>query len=143
MVDRFYNIILSIAILDQLTKWIIATTTPSLQLLPFFSIVTVKNFGAGFGILQGKVITLTLISLLVLGGILWYKHKMQEQELIPFALITGGLIGNLIDRVFRGHVIDFLDFFIGSYHWPAFNIADIALVVGVGLLVYIDSKNKK
>lgn len=98
--------------------------------------------GAGFGIMQNQVLLLILISIAVLVGIIWYRKKMQIQEIIPFALITGGLIGNLIDRIFRGHVIDFLDFFITTHHWPAFNIADIALVVGVGLLIYQDTKKK-
>jgi len=142
MVDKFLKIILSIVAIDQLTKWIITTVTPSISILPFFSIITVKNMGAGFGIMQNQVLLLILISIAVLVGIIWYRKKMQIQEIIPFALITGGLIGNLIDRIFRGHVIDFLDFFITTHHWPAFNIADIALVVGVGLLIYQDTKKK-
>ncbi len=143
MVKNFWHIIVSIVALDQITKALVATYTPNISLLPFFSLVTVKNYGAGFGILQGQQYILIAISLLVLAGIVYFRKSIAKEDHLAFALITGGLIGNLIDRIFRRYVIDFFDFFIGTYHWPAFNVADIALVVGVALLIINEIRKKK
>ncbi len=134
---KFILIILLIIILDVITKQLIYFFKPSTKVFSFFSLVYIKNTGAGFGILSGMNILLSIISILVLIGIGYYYKKIPKENwtLIAFGLIVGGIIGNLIDRLFRGFVIDFLDFFVRSYHWPAFNIADSALVVGVIMLI--------
>ena len=134
---KFILFALLIIILDLVTKQLIYLFKPSTELLSFFSLVYVKNTGAGFGILGGMNILLIVISVIVLVSIGYYYKKIPKENwtLIAFGLIVGGIIGNLIDRLFRGFVIDFLDFFISGWHWPAFNVADTALVVGVVMLI--------
>ncbi len=130
--------------MDVITKTLIVIYKPALNLLPFFSIIFVKNTGAGFGILQGYNIILIVVSIMVLWFICKYYKKIPDEKYVIFAsgLITAGIVGNLIDRIFRGYVIDFLDLFIKNYHWPTFNIADSALVIGVVLLIYYFSKKQ-
>jgi len=93
----------------------------------------IQNTGAGFGILKGSNTTLIFISLIIIGIILFYFDRIIKEKPthIPVALILGGAVGNLIDRIFLGHVIDFVDFRI----WPAFNIADSAITIGALLLI--------
>ena len=126
--------------LDALTKLLIVIFQPNFKLLPFFSVIYVKNTGAGFGILKDYNVLLIFVSLIVLYFIYKYYKKIPNAETFAFALISGGIVGNLMDRIFRGYVVDFLDFFIGTNHWPAFNIADSCLVIGVCLLLYYNWK---
>ena len=136
----FLVIILSILFLDLISKFLIQTFKPNLKIFPFFSIIFVKNFGAGFGILQFQRTFLTIIAIIVLSVIMYYyKNLKEKQTIIATALITAGTLGNTIDRIFHGFVIDFLDFFIATHHWPTFNIADCALVIGIILILF----NKK
>ncbi|MBT3304227.1 signal peptidase II [Candidatus Woesearchaeota archaeon] len=134
---KFILFALLIIIVDIITKQLIVIFNPNLKLLPFFSLIYVKNTGAGFGILSGMNVLLIVISVLVLVGIGYYYKKIPKESwvLVASGLITGGIVGNLIDRVFRGFVVDFLDFFVSSWHWPAFNVADSALVIGVVILI--------
>lgn len=104
----------------------------------FFNIVFTWNPGTSFSLFRamGEVAPLILITAtgLITAGILYYLfRRAQRYEVVPLALIVGGAIGNLLDRIRFGAVIDFLDFHIGGWHWPAFNVADICIVVGVGL----------
>jgi len=107
----------------------------------FFHLTYVRNKGAAFGILANSSIRIPffiLVSLVALGGILWYLRRVSEQQRLihwALALIFSGALGNLIDRVRLGEVIDFLDAHWYQYHWPAFNIADSAITIGVGLLL--------
>lgn len=103
----------------------------------FFNIVFTWNPGASFSMFRtlGEVAPLIMIILtgLVIGMIGYYLFRhAKTYERIPMALIVGGALGNLIDRIRFGAVVDFLDFHIGGYHWPAFNVADICIVIGVG-----------
>ena len=133
--------------LDRATKIIVAKNISfhgGIQVIPgFFRITHVENTGAAFGLFADspgtwKVVMLVLFSvvaLIVVLALLWRgKHTMMTTG-IGLALILGGAIGNLWDRLLSGRVVDFLLFYIGRYQWPAFNIADSAIVIGAGLLV--------
>ncbi len=104
----------------------------------FFMLTYVKNTGAAFSILPGRQIFLIIISIIVMGIVIVYLIKNKDQSLLDkwgYGLLLGGTIGNLLDRIRLGYVIDFLDFNILSYHFPIFNIADIGIVIGLILLV--------
>ncbi len=107
----------------------------------FFHLTYVRNQGAAFGILADSSIRLPFfigISLLAVVGILWYYSRLHTQQtLLRYALVLvlSGAVGNLIDRIRLGEVIDFIDVHWYEHHWPAFNIADSAITVGVGLLL--------
>ena len=134
--------------LDQATKLYVAshmTLYQSMEVIEnFFQITYIRNPGAAFGILSGfKSPWLTLffifISLTATVIILICYHKTPEHDrlsLISFALIISGAIGNFIDRVFYGEVIDFLYFHWYEHYWPAFNVADSCITVGVSLLIW-------
>jgi signal peptidase II len=137
----------SIIIVDQVTKYILkinlALHDHIVVLDNFFNITHVLNPGGAFGFFAGKspeirkFIFLFLSSLVAL-FVLWFYKKCAETYIFlsyGLALIFGGAIGNLIDRFLYGKVVDFLDFYIGSAHWPAFNIADSAISVGMGILI--------
>jgi signal peptidase II len=136
---RFFYVTAGILILDQLSKLLVRQLDSAITLIPgFLSINLVMNTGAGFGLFQGQRWLLTWISVMVVGLILYYYDRIPERERIPFALILGGALGNLIDRLLLGYVVDFIDL---SF-WPAFNIADSALTIGVALLL-LQSIRKK
>ena len=118
-----------IILFDQLTKVIVED-------MPFI----VKNTGAVFGILTGQTDMLIWISFFVIGGIFFYYDKIPENKfvLLSVGLILGGTIGNLIDRIRLGYVIDFIDL----KFWPSFNIADSAVSVGAVILIIYLMKNK-
>lgn len=141
----FINIALAGILLDQLTKWLVVSRMnlhQSITLLPDFAHLTyVRNPGAAFGLLANhslRVPFFICISLLAAGGILWYLIKEASNSLrlqLALGLIFSGAIGNLMDRIRFGEVIDFIDVHWYQYHWPAFNVADSAICVGVGLLL--------
>ena len=133
--------------LDQLTKWLIQAKFllhDSREIVPgLFSLTYITNTGAAFGILAGDHSTLRMIFFVAIAAIalaviiLGWHQLCGEQRLIPHALglIAGGAVGNLIDRLRFGAVVDFLDFYVQNHHWPAFNVADSAICVGVGLFL--------
>jgi signal peptidase II len=130
----------SVVILDFISKNIIETYVKSyeaIDLLPILRIVNVKNTGAAFGILTSLGnSTFIIISCFAILFIAFYIYKSTRMlEIMSLSLVIGGAIGNLIDRVRIGKVIDFIDFFVGTWHWPAFNIADSALTVGIVLFI--------
>lgn len=135
----FVFIAAAILLVDQLVKSIveksIALHQEILRLGTIFSITYSQNQGASFGILQGKTTFLIWFSIVVLIGIVWYLRKMPAR-MVPFAaLIAGGAVSNLIDRVNLGYVVDYVNFF----YIPTFNIADFAITVGtvgVGYWLY-------
>jgi len=132
--ELFILITTFVVILDQLLKYLILVFLPQTD-LGWLYIHLVTNTGAGFGILAGKTIWLALVSLLVAIGIIYfYRHIPKQRNIqILFALFLGGVIGNFIDRTFRGYVIDFIDL----KWWPAFNLADAVLTISViGLVIY-------
>lgn len=129
--------------LDQITKALVYLNmdiSESVQIIQnVLHITYIQNTGAAFGILQNMNTLLGFISLAVIGMILFYYDRIPKDRLAQFcfAIILGGAIGNLIDRIRLGYVIDFIDFRI----WPAFNVADSALTIGaVGLIIYFWKK---
>jgi len=142
-------IALFVVISDQYTKNLVVQHFEPLELLPvidgFFNLTLHYNKGAAFGLFHDlpdgiRQITLWGVSGLAVLAVLYfllYEFYADRLGVISMSLILGGAIGNGIDRAVLGKVVDFLDFYVGSYHWPAFNIADIAISVGAGLLVII------
>lgn len=135
-------IILAVIILDQITKYLaIGLKKGSIKLIDnFLSLVYVENRGAAFGILQGKKIILVFFTFLIIMAMCYYLYKGQKSmatiSKLSISLIIGGAIGNLIDRVFRHFVIDFISVtFPNGYEFPVFNVADIAVVCGTFLLI--------
>ena len=137
-------IIISIFILliDQVTKALASiylTLNKSLDIITnFFSLTLTNNYGAAFGIFKYSNTLLIIATLIILIILYKYMHSFKKnmRNKIAFGFILGGVFGNLIDRIIKGYVIDFLDFKIFNYDYPVFNIADIAIVVGVILLGY-------
>ena len=136
-----------VLLLDQATKAIVVERFTALTAIPvipkFFRLVLVENTGMAFGLLNGSpsplvFVTLTLVSAAVLGFVVYLIWTSQAPSALGgygLAVILGGAAGNVADRLVRGKVIDFLDFFVGEHHWPAFNVADCAIVVGAALLL--------
>ncbi len=134
--------------LDQYTKAEVQRKIPLHQTLKvidgFFNLTHVRNTGGAFGILStgrggaGSLFFIT-VSLAAIGILLFLFYRLREDERIlslSLSLILSGAIGNLIDRVRYGEVVDFLDFYLSSYHWPTFNIADSGITIGIGLMVF-------
>lgn len=134
----FVAVFLAVLVFDQLIKYFVYVFRPEIN-LKILSIHFVQNTGAGFGILKSQTGMLAVISLIVAMAVIFFYRKIPR-EAIPqflFALFLGGVFGNLVDRVFRSSVIDFIDFGF----WPAFNIADVAISVSViGMIVYFWKK---
>ena len=134
-------IAISIIILDQITKWLVATNLGygyEVQIIKnFFYVTYVRNKGAAWGIFQNGRIFFVLMTILVVIGILYLMSREKSSyKKVVFSFILGGALGNFIDRLFRGYVIDFLDFYIFSYNFPTFNVADIFITVGTILIIY-------
>lgn len=135
----YFIIIAFILIADQGIKYLIQTTMELNQSIPLmdgiFHITYIHNYGAAFSILQNKTVFLIAVQVIVISGILLYLIKKRKTEhpmlLLSLAMIVAGGLGNLIDRAVNGYVVDFLDLRI----WPIFNIADISVCVGCGLMV--------
>ncbi len=146
---RKFHLLLAFGVfaLDRLTKWAVAQNIAlheNINVIPgFFRLTHVQNRGAAFGLFsesssEYKVAVLVLFSvvaLVVVSTLLWRNSHRLTTTGVGLALILGGALGNLWDRIVTGHVVDFLLFYLGSYQWPAFNIADTAIVVGAALLV--------
>ena len=141
-----------VLVLDQLSKYLIEKHVGMYEVIPvipqFFNITRVRNRGAAFGILSGApalwrsafFIVVTLVAVAVIAVLI---KKTQERLLVfSFSLIAGGALGNVIDRVRYGEVVDFIDWHVRAHHWPSFNVADSAITIGVCLLA-IDMLFKK
>ena len=146
------TIIISIILLciDQISKLLVVnllTKTDSITIIKnFFYLTYINNDGAAFSILVGKRIFLILIAVSVIVMLIRYikKNNIQNKlELVSISLIIGGSLGNLMDRVIRGYVIDFLDFKIFNYNFPIFNLADTFIVIGVFLLLLKEIRKEK
>src|SRR5271166_3873445 len=147
---RKYHFLIALIVvaLDRLSKWTIShrlSLHDSITVIPgFFRIIHTENPGAAFGIFadspsQWKIamlITFSIVALLIVSLLLWKNSHALTSTGIGLSLILGGAIGNLWDRIVSRHVVDFLLFYIGRYQWPAFNLADSAIVVGACLLVF-------
>ena len=143
----FFFIAAAVLLLDRLAKWSVASNIPlhnSVTVIPgCFRLTHVENTGAAFGLFAestaqwkiGALVSFSVIALIVVSMLLWKHSHSLSTTTIGLSLILGGATGNLWDRMLTGHVVDFLDFYVGSYHWPAFNVADSAIVVGAILLV--------
>ena len=136
--------------IDQLLKSIMNQKlylNQSINIIPsFFSITYVKNEGAAWNIFSGYQFFLILISIFALLILYHYFIKgkqLNKIETLSYGLLLGGIFGNLIDRICRGYVIDFLDFTLFHYHFPVFNIADICIVTGMLLIVLLIWKGEK
>ena len=127
-----------VIILDQITKYLALNYInpyDSLTILPFLHLVIVLNKGAAFGMFKGIGSSFFIVvSTVAILFVIFLLIKGKENYLGP-SLILGGAIGNLIDRILYGRVVDFIDLSIGKYHWPAFNVADSSLTVGVMIIL--------
>ena len=133
-----------ILILDHLTKWLIRDVVLDgaryIEITGFFNLVEVWNRGVSFGLLASDSAwtpyLLSALALAIATVLLFWLRKADNQLLaLALGIVIGGAVGNVIDRLIWGHVFDFLDFHIAGYHWPAFNVADSAISVGVVLIL--------
>lgn len=129
-------------LIDQLSKYLIITCLSVGSYINvidnFFRIAYVKNVGAAFSLLEGKTIFLILFTLLVLFlGVFFLRKKTDYKKLdiLIYSLIIGGIIGNLIDRIIYGYVIDFISFNFYNYYFPIFNLADSFIVIGCAIYI--------
>jgi len=138
----------SVALVDQITKGLIIDRFmlhESMEIIPgFFNITYIRNTGGAFGVLAGEAsrwrIGLFLaVSCMALGIILYLYMRIPRGKTwldAGLAMTFGGAVGNVIDRVRLGEVVDFLDFHVGTLHWPAFNVADSSISIGVGIFCF-------
>jgi signal peptidase II len=152
----FFIIALSIAVADQWIKLLIVNRFAEGEYLPvipnFFNLVLAYNPGVAFGVFAGidhdtsRYLVLGLTSIIALLAVYFFSNtEIGERKLgvLALAMIIGGAVGNLIDRVMLGKVVDYLDFYYGRYHYPAFNLADSAICIAVFLLLIMPSKPSK
>ena len=137
-----FFLFLTLVILDQFTKALVINffnLYDSVVLLPMINLTFVVNYGFAFGLLNNPSLNQILVSLVILAIIIYFLYlliKTQDKIFqLTLTLILAGAFGNFIDRIFRGFVIDFIDVYIGKYHWPAFNIADSCITVGFVVLM--------
>ncbi len=136
------------AFLDQASKYyfhdlLVVQGKRFIEILPVFNLVTVWNYGVSFGMFNNgssaqALIFVALSLAIVCALVVWLRRVDQSWVALSLGLVIGGAIGNVIDRLVYGAVFDFLDFHVAGWHWPAFNVADSAITVGVALLL-IDS----
>ncbi len=139
---------LVVLLVDQISKWWVLGNMALHQSMPvipgLFNITSVRNPGAAFGLFSSfgagvRIAFLAGVSILAVVLLVVYYLKSRPRDGLPrfaAALVIGGAIGNLIDRIRFGEVVDFLDVYIGRHHWPAFNVADSAITVGITLFVW-------
>lgn len=151
---RAYRILLTLGtalfVLDQLTKWWIVANVPfnpmhvhgggeDIEIIArFFYIIHVGNTGAAWSMFSGQSLLLALLAAATLVGIYFWRHSLGLRDRttqISFGLLCGGIVGNLVDRLLHGHVVDFVDLHFGSYVYPTFNVADSGICIGV--LMYL------
>ncbi len=137
-------IVAAVVAIDQGVKWLVLETLDpgqSVRILPFFNFVLVFNRGVSFGLFAGHPLAsawlLSGVALaIVIGLLLWMRREQRTLARFAIWTVIGGALGNVVDRLRYGMVVDFLDFHIQSYHWPAFNLADVAVVGGASLLIW-------
>lgn len=145
MMLRFLWLAVVVFILDQATKWLaVAYIGPRgiVNVLPFFDLVLVHNTGAAFGFLSQaggwQNIFFVAVAIVISSVILVMTYRLGAKDrllAVALMLVLGGALGNLVDRLRLGYVIDFLDVYYGAWHWPAFNVADSAITIGALLLI--------
>ncbi len=134
--------------IDMVSKEYVEKLIPlggSRECTSFFSIVHIRNYGGAFSLLSDSeygTLLLKVVPLLIVGALLFFVLRgfFSSKNLLPVLLILGGALGNLYDRIFRGYVIDFLDFHYQNLHWPAFNVADASITCGVFLWILTEIK---
>ena len=144
-----------VVVADQFTKWLAQASLIPYQpvpVIPMFNLTLAYNTGAAFSMLSDAsgwqrwfFVSLAIVVVIVLFSWVWRMRADERLHAISITLILGGALGNLIDRLLHGYVVDFLDVYYGSYHWPIFNIADSAITVGVVVLIidmFINQKNE-
>jgi signal peptidase II len=143
--SRWLAFAVLLVLLDQLTKYVVVQTIPagsSVPVLPFLSLVLTYNSGAAFSFLAGasgwQRWFFVLVALGASALIIWMLHKHRDDMFlcVGLALILGGAIGNLIDRLTVGAVVDFILVYWRQYHWPAFNVADSCISIGAVMLLW-------
>jgi len=142
---RWYAIALAIVLLDQASKLLVTEfLLPGEQVpvTPFFNLVLAHNTGAAFSLLAEAggwqrwfFILVAAIAAVVIGWLL-AQHRQEPRYCLALVGILGGALGNLLDRLRLGYVVDFLDFHVAGWHWPAFNVADMAITGGAALLIW-------
>ena len=142
MKKKIYLTALISVFIDQLTKMLISINmkpfTGKTIIKGFFDITYVQNKGAAWGILNNNLPVLIFISMAAIFLLNSYINKEQKETMlltISYGLLMGGIIGNLIDRVFKSYVVDFLNFYIFNYNYPVFNLADTFIIIGILLMV--------
>uniref|UniRef100_UPI004057931C signal peptidase II n=1 Tax=Candidatus Electrothrix sp. TaxID=2170559 RepID=UPI004057931C len=152
---RFFIIMVLVIVGDQLTKlWVLDNFAlyDSRVIIPgFFNLTFLRNSGAAFGMLSGmpllwRQIFFITIAVVALVALVLMQRRMGKENswyTVCFALIGGGAVGNVVDRVLYGSVVDFLDVYIGKYHWPAFNVADSGITVGVTIFLLLQIFEKE
>lgn len=150
---RWYWIVAVVLLLDQLSKqWVLANfhLYQSIKIFPFFSFTYVRNYGAAFSFLsdaggwQRWLFTIIAVGFSILLTFWLRKQASGQWKLnLAYTLIIGGAIGNLVDRLMHGFVVDFIDFYWKTSHYPAFNIADSAICIGAGLIIWDSFSSNK
>jgi len=137
---------LAVVVLDQWTKWLVEVHLPrgvAEPIIPgFLNLVHVRNTGVAFGLFASEGGStrwgLTLLGLAAVAAVVLYFRFTSARDrllLTALALVAGGAVGNMLDRVMAGSVTDFIDVFVGAHHWPSFNVADSAISIGITLMV--------
>lgn len=128
--------------IDQLSKWLVARDLvlyDSFPVVPHFNLVRLHNTGAAFSMFNTAPAAMFIVlSIAVSIGILWWFRTNRHGQLmnaLAFVFVLGGALGNAIDRAARGYVLDFIQFFVGDWHFAAFNVADMAITFGAGLMI--------
>lgn len=129
-----------ITVADQWTKHLVRGSFYYGESRPviegFFSLTYVRNTGAAWGMLGDHTHILTIVSVIMLAAMIIFRRSFLNNtwsHRLALGLMIGGIVGNLLDRIRQNFVTDFLDFFVGGWHWPCFNIADSAICIGVGI----------
>lgn len=142
---RYLWIAVVVLVFDQLTKFFAVDYLMrhgEIHLAPFLNFVLVHNTGAAFGFLSSaggwQNIFFIIVAVAASAFILWMSWRMDSKDkllAIALMLVLGGAVGNLVDRLVHGCVVDFIDIYYDTWHWPAFNVADSAITIGAGLLI--------
>lgn len=149
MNKKMFIIAIIILCIDQVTKLLISTSidisSSVIIIKDFFSLVNVSNTGAAFSILEGRTWFLTLLTVVIFIMLIKMSKSYEKSKLTTwaFGLLTGGIFGNFLDRLFLGYVRDFLKFKIFGYNFPIFNIADMCIVIGIIILIIYTFKGEK
>lgn len=142
MKKKIYLVALIGLLIDQIIKFVVSSLMPpftsKIIIKHFFEFTFVKNTGGAWGILSNNLILLIIVSaiaLLILNSYIKKEQHINKIMIFSYGFLTGGILGNLLDRLFRGYVIDFFHFYIFGYDYPVFNVADILIVFGIILML--------